>query len=422
NGSLIDTSTIVVNTIPEDSVVTSGLTKTPLGYFNDPAFGVTQSDIAVGLNLPNQTAYALPTGTIEIDSAVLALRYADGFYGDSVTTRYKINVYQLSQRLTGSTYYNTQKWPYNASNLLGTRTFLAHTHDSLKVYSIITGAPDTLIRVVPQLRIPIDKNFVNDILFNASSTQLGSNTVFQNNVKGLYITLDKNGTSGPGGIFMFNLVDSLNVYYRTINGTTIDTAEVSLPLSSVHYANITRNPSAAVTTELSNTGSSRDVIYLQGLAGLKAKISFPYLKNIIKSIGNIVINRAELVITPVPGSTIPYNAQPKLTMYRWDIAHQPSELQDATSTDPRSGGINAFGGFYNSKEKDYHFVVTAYIQDLMDGRTVDYGTFIAPVDTTNTSSVDIAPTPQTAGRVIAVGTDKNSPYRIKLNIIYTKLK
>jgi hypothetical protein len=57
----------------------------------------------------------------------------------------------------------------------------------------------------------------------------------------------------------------------------------------------------------------------------------------------------------------------------------------------------------------------------MDGSSVDYGTYLATIDTTNTSTVDIAPTVQTAGRVIAIGTDKNSPYRIKLNIIYTKI-
>jgi hypothetical protein len=57
----------------------------------------------------------------------------------------------------------------------------------------------------------------------------------------------------------------------------------------------------------------------------------------------------------------------------------------------------------------------------MNGKTVDYGTYLAPVDTTNTQSVDINPTPQTAGRTIAVGTD-NSANRIKLNIIYTKIK
>ena len=439
-GSLIDTATVVVNTLadagfnpttgtPTDSIVTSGLTKTPLGYFQDPVLGTTESNIAVALNLPGLSAYTLPTGTIVIDSAVLALKYADGFYGDSLTSKFKVNVYQLGTRVLNKAYYNTTKWPYDNTNLLGTRSFFAHTHDSIKIYNIITGAPDTLIRVAPQLRIPINKNFINQILFNASSEQLASNTVFLNNVKGLYLTIDKSGTQGAGGTFMFNLTDSLNVYYRTINGTTIDTASVSLPLStSNHAAQIKQTPSNAVLTELANTtNGARNIIYLQGLAGLKAKISFPYLKNILATVGSrIVINRAELVVTPVPGSTIPFVAQPKLTLYQYDITHTPEELQDATGSDPRSGGISTFGGYYNQALRSYHFVITGYIQDLMDGKTVDYGTYLAPIDTTNKSSVDINPTPQTAGRTIAIGTitDKTSPYyssRIKLNIIYTKL-
>jgi hypothetical protein len=423
NGSLIDTSTIVVNTLPEDSVITSGLAKTPLGYFIDPVMGTTESNIAAALNLPGNTAYSLPTGTITIDSAVLVLHYADGFYGDSLTSKYKVNVYQLGVRpLLSKAYYNTDSWTTNLGSLVGTRSFFARTHDSIKIYNIITGQPDTLIKVVPQLRIPIDKNFVNSILFNAGSALLASNTVFLNTVKGLYITLDKTGTTGAGGTMMFTTADSLNVYYRAVSGTTIDTAIVSLPLST-QAAEIKRTPSTALKTEFANTSSSRDLIYLQGLAGTKVKIKFPYLKNIIPTIGsNIVINRAELVVTPNPGSTIPFKPQPKLTMYRYDIAHQLSELEDANTSDHRSQGVGVFGGFYSPSFNSYHFIITAYVQDLMNGTTVDYGTYLAPVDTTNKTSVDISPTPQTAGRVIAVGTDKNSPYRIKLNIIYTKTK
>ena len=95
---------------PTDSIITSGLTKTPMGFFKDPALGTTQSDIAVGLQLPGGTAYALPTGTIVIDSAVLALKYADGFYGDSLTSKFKVNVFQLGSRVLNKTYYNTTDW------------------------------------------------------------------------------------------------------------------------------------------------------------------------------------------------------------------------------------------------------------------------------------------------------------------------
>src|SRR4051812_18182331 len=89
NGTMVDTSTIVVNTVGEDSVVTSGLTKAPLGYFQDPIFGTTESNLAASLSLPGATAYALPSGTISIDSTRLVLHYVDGFYGDSVASSYK---------------------------------------------------------------------------------------------------------------------------------------------------------------------------------------------------------------------------------------------------------------------------------------------------------------------------------------------
>ena len=420
NGSLIDTSTIVVNTDTIGPIATSGLSKTPLGYFNDPLFGPSQSDIAVGLNLPGSTAYTLPSGNIAIDSAVLVLKYADGFYGDSLTSKYKVNVYQIGERVLGKTYYSDKIWPLLSNTPIGSRTFYARTHDSISIYNIITGQPDTLIKVKPQLRIPISKDYINNILFNAGSAQLASNTVFQNNVKGLYISLDKTGITGPGGTLMFGLTDSLNVYYRTTNGTTIDTAQVSLPLGS-HAAAITRTPSAALTNVLANKSTSNNLMYLQGLAGTKVKIKFPFLKNMLDTIGNIVINRAELVVTPAPGTTIPFRAQPKLTLYRYDIANQIVELPDATSSDPRSGGATTFGGYYNATLNSYHFIVTAYVQDLMNSKTVDYGTYLTTVDTTNKSTVDINHTIQTAGRVVAVGTDKNSPYRIKLNIIYTKI-
>jgi hypothetical protein len=113
-------------------------------------------------------------------------------------------------------------------------------------------------------------------------------------------------------------------------------------------------------------------------------------------------------------------------MYKYDIAHQIVELQDASTSDARFLGASTFGGYYTPSLKSYHFVITGYIQDLIDGKTKDYGTFIAPVDTINKQTVDINPTTQIAGRLIGVGTETNKnspnyPYRIKLNVIYTKI-
>ena len=430
-GNLIDTSTVIVNTMPEDSVPTSGQAKTQLGLFNDPVFGTTVANIAMDLNLPSNSAttnfaYTLPLGTLTIDSAILVMRYASGasFYGDSLATRYKVNVYQLNERLYNSAvYYSNKSWNYNSSTLLGTKTFFARVHDTVKIYTIVSGGPDTLTKVVPELRVPIDKNFVNSIFFGASASQLSSNLIFKNNVKGLYMTMDKSVVTGAGGIIMMKDTSTLDVYYHSNNNNVLDTEMVTLPIN-LYAAQIKHTYPTAIQTELANqTTGSRNAFYLQG-AGLRAKISFPYLKNLLKTLGSdIVINRAELVVTPNPGSITPFFPIPLIAMYQTDIAGQRTLIQDDSSTDPRSPGIQPFGGYYLRNTNTYNFVITGYITDLMLGKTGDYGTYLGPVDIESATgtSANIAATSQTAARTLAIGTDKTSPYRIKLNIIYTRM-
>ncbi len=419
NGSLIDTSTIIINTIPEDSILTSSGAKIAMAYFKDPVFGITEANIAMDLNAPSSSAYTPPTGTITIDSAVLVLKYTRGFYGDSIASKYKVNVYQLNERVLANNYYNTKHWSYNNSNLLGTRSFISRTNDSTTIVKSAAGKSDIVLKLAPQLRIPIDKNFINSILFNAPSSQLVSNLTFKNAVKGLYVTLDKAQTTGAGGVFMFNGTDLgvIDVYYRAVNGSIIDTSVVTLT-SSYHAAEVKHTYTTAIQAELANQSTSRNAFYLQGLAGLRAKISFPYLKKIIEKLGSdIVLNRAELVVTPVAGSTIPFAPAPQISMYKYDLAHQRVGLADAGG-DPR--GSQLFGGFYSNVTNDYHFTITAHIEDLLRGKTVDNGTFLGVVDVTAGANV-VAPAAGTAARTFAVGSDLASPYRIKLNIIYTKL-
>lgn len=423
NGTLIVDTNINVTTVPEDTVATSGLSRTPLSYFKDPELGITESNIAAAITLPDYAAsYALPTGTITIDSSVLVLPYADGFYGDSLTSKFKLDVHQLSEQVKSNTfYYSNKQWAYDAA-LLGTKTFTARSHDTIKIYSILKGRTDTLVKAAPQVRIPITQAFVNQYLFgDGAASYRASSSAFQNAVKGLYLTLDKNQTTGPGGNIMFTLDSArIDVFYRVNNAGVIDTAAVKIPVQrGTHAVQIKHTYSPKVQAAINST-STDGLFYLKGVAGLRAKVSFPKIKNTFAGIGNVVINRAEIIVKAAPGTTIPYRAAPRLTMYQWDIAKQRIPLQDASSADPRgANGVSTFGGFYNSATNEYHFTVTGYIQDLISGKTVDYGTFIAPVNPTGGSSIDITPTVQFAERVISFG--KNSPDRIKLNIIYTKI-
>ncbi len=429
--NIIDTTTIATTTMADDSVLTNSITGTPLSYFKDPIFGTTEANIAASLNLPGSAAFTLPSGSIAIDSVRLVLAYADGFYGDSLTTKYKVNVYQLTEPLVNSKpYYNTKAWSYNAGTLLGTKTFYPRPRDTIKISDIVTAGPDTLKRVAPQVRIPIDPTFVLNSFFGATSSQLTTNSVFLNYIKGLYITVDKTGTTGgPGGIMYFAMGASkctLDVYYRVTSGGVIDTVLTSLPVGNPHAVQIKHDYSInpAIVSQLNNPTVSASTLYLQGLSGLRAKIAFPYLKKLVPATATttgIVLNRAELVVTPDATTTIPFLPAPRLTLYRFDIAHQKIVVPDASSTDPSYLSVGSFGGFYDTYHKSYSFVITGYIQDLMLNKLIDYGTFLAPADTAGLSVgspvIDISNSPQVAGRSV-VGGNKSSAYKMKLNIIY----
>jgi len=431
--SLVDTTTITATTMLDDSVLTNSIGTCPLAYFKDPALGTTEANIAASLNLPGSAAFTLPAGTITIDSTRLVLSYADGFYGDSLTTKYKVNVYQLTEPLVSShSYYNNKVWAHS-NTLLGTQSFFVRQKDSVKILDIVTGAKDTLKKVAPQIRIPISNSFIFNNFFAASTSQLTTNSVFLNAIKGLYITLDKAGTTGgPGGNIYFNLASggsSLTVYYKVNHGSTIDTLSASLPLGNPHAVEIKHDYSGvpAIVNQLNNPTVSSGTIYLQGLAGLRAKIGFPYLKKLLPAnltSNDIVINRAELVVSPVAGTDIPYVPTPRLTLYRFDIAHQRVTVPDATNGDIHYLSVGSFGGFYDNFHKTYNYIITGYVEDLIRGKVTDYGTFLAPADTTGyhtgSATIDVSATSSVGARAI-VGGNKTSGYKMKLNILYSKV-
>src|SRR6476659_3164735 len=159
NSTLVDTSTVTTKLFKEDSVISNFTNNSVLGYFKDPVFGTTTSNIAVALSVPS-TNYSFGTNPT-LDSAVLILPFLD-FYGDSINTNYNVEVRQLNEVLyneTSKSYYNTKKWAVK-STVIGSRNFYAAYKDSLIIQDIVAGKKDTIKKVIPQLRIKLDPTFV----------------------------------------------------------------------------------------------------------------------------------------------------------------------------------------------------------------------------------------------------------------------
>lgn len=422
NSLIVDTSTVITKLQKQDSIASNYTERSVLGYFNDPVFGKTKASVALGLSLPT-TNYSFGTSPV-LDSAVLVIPYAD-FYGDSVNTRFAVELRQLGEVVyneSSKSYYSNKKWAVN-STLIASKNISAAYKDSIILQDIIVGKPDTVVKVPGQLRIKLDPNFVRNNIINIDSVNKVSNLAFNNFIKGLYLSVNKNTTTNRGGLFSLDTYTSgasrIDIFYKNTNtaGGT-DTLKTSFNINGSSGNAATELTwdldGTVVKTELESTSKSSDVLYLKGLGGTQVKVDFPYLSK-LKALGsNITINRAELILTVVAGSETPYSPISRLRVFRWDIAHRPQFIPDELNTDPRYMGANFVGGFYNSANRTYTFNFTGYVQDLLSGRKKNYGTFISATDITTSAVFN------SLSRTVAGGSD--ATYKVKLKIFYTDQK
>ena len=440
-GTLVNDQQVTSQTLKEPDFNTSILTQHPIGYMVDPIFGKTESSVGMTVTPPS-LSYDFKTSPV-LDSAVLVLNLAPQFYGDTATSRYSIDVYQLTApilKLKAS-----DAIPHNGT-LLGNFNSKIFPNTKIKITDIVVGGKDTARTVPAQIRIPLNKAFIQNTILTLPTTGTSTSDKFVQYFKGLYAEINKTSSTGTGGVAFLDFAGTnsyLQLVYKTTNASSgIDTVSTNFPIgtsSGTVTANINHDyTSTAVKTQLDNPGPAANptqygVTYLQDLGGVRTKISFPTLKNFTTTYGKAIINKAELVVDLSAGTfALPFAPSQRLSLYRWDIASQEVNLPDhdqsgtsstgATYTgDARAKSDAVFGGYYDSLKNRYVFNVTAYVQDIIDGTKIDYGTYIAPSSLTATAfNLGTSRTTYSASRAV-IGTFGSTTNRLKLNIYYTKI-
>ncbi len=441
-----------LTTVPEEATNTVGLTKYPLGWVSaDPVFGSSESSLSFSVALAANN-YSFGDDPL-VDSAVLVLPYSlpvdssvsSHFYGDTATTVYAFDVRQLKNDLSLETTFPSNKdWPAK-DEVVGSFKAKLRPNTRPKIVDIVAGAADTVRQVpTPQIRIRLNPTFIQNNIVNLdSATYMTRNSRFTSSFKGLKVSVNKENMSGPGGFAFLNFTSTdqlaqacVAIYYKKLQSNSLinrDTAVVYFPISA------TSGPIAAkvshdytgtdVENQLNvpNPATPYQRTYLQGMGGLRNRISFPKLDDFVTTAtgGNkkvrVVINRAELVVNVEGGTDVaPWTPAERLSLYRLDIAGQRANLVDNAA--PASGTSNpyyegAFGGNYSKSRKRYIFIVTGYIQQLVDGTTKDYGTYLAPAPY---AAFSLTPAINTAERsVIVTGSAASGNTATKLNIYYT---
>ncbi len=442
-GTLLDTVTVKSQTVADVPVTTLGLSTYPIGEMHDDIFGETNASLAMTVATPS--VYPAFGTTTVIDSAVLILPYtASSFYGDSTST-YNLSVSQLSSNLAlNSGFLSNKEYPASAT-VIGTFSGRLKPTTRPKVTDIVPGAADTAITVVPQIRVRLDNSFIKNQITALDSVSLSTTARFAAQFKGLKVNASV--SSGKGGMAFLNFssgVDStaacIAIYYKKQNATTATTIDTLV--SRFQIVSATATPVAAtvkhtytgtdIATQLANPATAYQTTYLQTMSGVRNKITFPYLKDLVAKIGTkIIINKAELVIdTSDPADSIPFKIPRRLTLYQTDIAGQRVQVQDNNpySSTNLTGDIRTyasgilFNGGYDYTKKSYSLILTNYVQDIVDGKTVDLGTYLATIGLTDSNPLNLYPYATSAGRVVIGSFNNTNNRKMRLNIYYTKSK
>ncbi len=400
------------------------------GKLDDPAFGTSESEIFTQFRLSTTN----PDFTdVVFDSLMLSLAYAvDGHSGEfSMPQTY--HVYRINEDLdAAATYYSDQTFgvdPVAVGSLVG---HIPNFTDSVTV----DGE-----KQFPQMRIPLDAAFANDLLDPNNASAYTTTSDFLNFFKGLNIQPDPSNTA----MVRFNFASPdtrLSLYYSsisfrdsfTIDMVTMDTTFVIDPMTSLPYqvevktprffnmiinsqtaktVHFEQDPSlGTVQSYLDGTASNpQELSFIQGMEGLNATVEFPYAEEI----DDVIVNKAELeVFIAAPEDSLLYPYPPQLIVTKKDSDGELVLIGDVLVSLNASGNFQVFGGTptldtdgVNSFYK-YTLNLSGHFQDIIDG-IENEKIFIS-----------IFPREESATRVI-LGGSQNATQQMKLNLIYTKI-
>lgn len=412
-GLAVDSTQIKVYTKHDVLIRTDEPTYNIFGTFNDPIFGKTSASMAFHVRLPYYPAFP---ATAQPDSVILHLLYKN-VYGDTITPQ-TLKVYKLQSDIVADTTgaHGTANFPYYqdvdlkslaSSTPIGELTFTPKFRlDSL--------GTDTIIQ---DLAIKLD-NSLAQRLVTADSTDMVNNDVFLKKLfKGLYVeTQSQDITSGGTLLSIYTLAGGTDMaLYYTYNYSADSLAHDSLIYrinsSSARISSYTHDYSTtAFGSKLESETSQDSLIYLQTMGGLRAKVEVPSLSDWADSSQNsaatYVINKAELIFH-VDTVASEYNQYPLPQNLELRLIN-PSD-PEGVGTYPEDYTVSAslYGGYYNSTDATYKFIITHRLQNIIDGATND-GFYL-----TTTNQAD------EARRVVLKGA--TSHVGIRLEVTYTKL-
>lgn len=346
----IDTFTIYGNTVIDTmGYKAHKLPLAPVGMLEDAEFGKTQASVFSNFELPSNE---INLGVATYDSLILTLSSGSS-YGP-ISGPVDLEVYEVNTLIENKVYDLINNLDYNATPIGVLNNYKPNYSDSVPVLGVNTS---------PHIRIKLSDILGQSFMNQTATSGFKDNINFQNFFKGVYLKV--NGVNS--GLIYINFLgplSKLTLFYKVAGEQK--TMDFKILNNSNYVSRFTHNYPAAITINSKNPQGDNSM-YLEGLAGLKAKIFIPYIKNL----SNIALIKAEIVATV---ENAPFPLPRKLHINKEDSFGNILDLHDFF--------LPSFNARYQSNLVNgkivyqYRINITRHLQKVINNEINNYPLFL----------------------------------------------
>lgn len=411
----IKTGTVLLN----DSVLSYQALPVQVGQYVDPVLGAVKATAFTELSLGG-TSVTFGDNPVA-DSAVLTLDYSS-VYGDK-SAPLTLEVHRLTEGFQEKSSYFTSSTLAYAPEPLGTVTFqprfITVTRNNQSVDSAVVA------------HVKLDPAFASELVAQSGQSTFADQASFSNYLNGLALVSAGDPTGNVVGFKLNSASTKLTLYYTS--GAEQKTKVFTVTGSQPFFTNIQADRTGTALAGLDQKGAyipaseTGGESYIQTNTQLLTKIEIPNLQQLKEQQGDIIINRAELIV-PVKNASIAALAPPPtLVLY-------PTNSTNRILKNPAGTAITVQGAAfalnstsytaplkYDAKKNQYALNVTKYVQAILLGNKENNGFLLAPaVVTIGTQGGEASVSPETSPyRAIISNTGDQ---QVKLLLYFSKLK
>jgi hypothetical protein len=357
----IDSFTVEARTVLLDEPQNSTRAESFIGTINNDVFGRSSASLYLNFVLESENVTLdLSPEEYVVDDLTLTLN-ADVAYGTpSESQQFRIKV--LDEDLILDSTYNSSKSFRTDDNPVGT-TFFSFT-DQSQMNSLTND--DSYAGI----QISLDKD-LGEFLLQGIGREYSTSSQFQEYFKGLFIENSSPSSVQTGAIYNLNTTGSrieLTLNFHPANNDSADAREsltyvTTLSTTRVNHFDHDRT-GALVEGSINDPEKGRELLFAQGISGVRSELFFPYLNTFAQS-NDIAISLARIKVktSDMQPSGVPF--APKLYLLDFEIDRASGDTLETLNSD-YTFSTSRHGGELSEDETEYVFDVTRQIQKIIE--------------------------------------------------------